>query len=143
MATEYEIYEKEVEKIIKENEVYLEKFAKWLEEKGLSPKTIRNHVGNVDFYINDFLCYYEPQNYIAGCHNIHGFLGDWFIRKALWSSQAYVKSTAASIKKFYSFMLEEGKVSTEDYQELCEDIKELMPEWLESMQRFDNLAYEE
>ena len=112
-------YEKKVEKINNENNIYLENFRKWLKNQKLSHKTISHHVNNVDFYINDYLCYYEPQSFKAGYNSIDGFLGDWFIRKAMWSSCANIKSSAASIKKFYWFMLEEGKIFKEDYDCLC------------------------
>lgn len=129
----YEEYEKAVEKITKVNEQYLILFQEYLLEKGLKDKTIRNHLNNVSFYINDYLNYYDPQEMVRGCYDISGFLGDWFIRKAMWSSRESIKSTAASIKKFYKCMLEKGHVSKADYQYLVETIKEKMPDWLENM----------
>lgn len=129
----YEEYEKAVEKITKVNEQYLILFQEYLLEKGLKDKTIRNHLNNVSFYINDYLNYYDPQEMVRGCYDISGFLGDWFIRKAMWSSRESIKSTAASIKKFYKCMLEKGHVSKADYQYLVEIIKEKMPDWLENM----------
>ena len=89
----------------------------------------------MDFYINHYLNYYAPHDVKAGCYSIDGFLGNFFIRKALWSSCTQIKSTAASIKKFYACMLEQGIVKKEDYAYLCEDIKEGMEEWLETMRR--------
>lgn len=129
----YEEYEKAVEKITKVNEQYLILFQEYLLEKGLKDKTIRNHLNNVSFYINDYLNYYDPQEMVKGCYDISGFLGDWFIHKAMWSSRESIKSTAASIKKFYKCMLEKGHVSKADYQYLVETIKEKMPDWLENM----------
>lgn len=129
----YEEYEKAVEKITKVNEQYLILFQEYLLEKDLKDKTIRNHLNNVGFYINDYLNYYDPQEMVRGCYDISGFLGDWFIRKAMWSSRESIKSTAASIKKFYKCMLEKGHVSKADYQYLLETIKKQMPDWLENM----------
>lgn len=140
---EFDEIDKKVEQIRKENAVYLKDFSKWLKEQRLSVKSINNHVSNVDFYINDYLCYSEPQNCIDGCSDINGFLGDWFIEKATWSSASTIKSTAASIKKFYLFMFQKGKISKEDYDNLCETIKSLMPEWLENMKEFDNMLYDD
>jgi len=51
------------------------------------------------------------------------FLGYWFIKKAMWASQASIKSNAASLKKFYAFLLEKGLVEQEDLIELEETIK--------------------
>ena len=60
------------------------------------------------------------------------FLGDWFIRKAMWSSPAYVKSNATSLKKFYGWMLETTpSIKKKDYQMVCFIMKEELPFWME------------
>jgi site-specific recombinase XerD len=124
------------------NEKYLTGFENWLKNKGLSQKTIHKHISSVEFYINDYVCYYDLIDASQGCHKIYGFLGDWFIRKAAWSSCAHIKSYAASIKKFYAFMLEAKVVEQEDYDNLCDIIKEYMPEWLDEMKRYEDMLFE-
>jgi len=136
---EYEEYEKECNKIRKDNEKYLAAFRYSLEESGLSTKTINSHLGNVDFYINEFLMRYEPTPMIKGCHSIGAFLGDFFIRKCMWSTPNNIKTTAASIKKFYKCMLDAGEINKTKYDDLCETIKRDMEEWQEDCRRFDNL----
>lgn len=125
-------YDKQMEKVRETNEKYLKIFTTWLESKNLSKKTIKNHYYNVEFYINDFLNYYDFKPMEQGCFDIDDFLGNWFIRKAMWSTPASVKSTAASIKKFYLCMSENGFVSKEDYGELCYTIKCNMEYWQEN-----------
>ena len=49
----------------------------------------------------------------------------------MWSTPGTIKSTAASIKKFYKCMLEHGKIEKADYEFLCREIKEGMPIWQE------------
>ena len=66
-------YEKKVFQINSENNEHLENFRKWLENQGLSHKTISNHVNNVDFYINDYLCYYKPQSFKAGYNSMEEY----------------------------------------------------------------------
>ena len=134
---EYEQYEAEVKKIEEANKEHISTFEKWLEAKGLSEKTIRKHANNVDLYLNYYLTYYELRDVTAGCHAIDGFLGSFFIRKAAWSSVPQIKSSAASIKKFYACMQEHGVVEKDDYANLCEDIKEGMDEWLDNMRRYE------
>lgn len=125
-------YEKQVKRIHEKNMELLTVFEMWLVEKGLTKKTINKHVGNVDFYINEYLSYYEPTEVSEGIYMISGFLGDWFVRKAMWSTPAQVKANATSIKKFYGFLLEETDIINKvDYDELCATIKVQMPEWLE------------
>jgi len=126
--------------IEKANKKHLKVFEKWLQDSGLASKTIDNHVTNVEFYINDFLCGYFEKDVTQGCYKIDRFLGDWFIRKAMWSSCPYIKGNAASFKKFYACMLENGVVEQKDYDALCETIKENMPTWLYEMKRYEAMA---
>ena len=119
------------------NKKHLEVFEKWLRDNRLAAKTIDNHITNVDFYINAFLCGYFEKDVTQGCSELDRFLGDWFIRKAMWSSCAYIKGNAASLKKFYACMLESGVVEQKVYDELCKIIKVNMPTWLDEMKRYE------
>lgn len=109
-----------------------------LKKKELSNKTIGRHVGNVSLYLNDYLNHYEGEDMVAGCHSVGDFLGDWFIRKTMWSSTATIKSTAASIKKFYNCMLEKRNIDKSDYQLFCQIIKDEMPSWLSAMEEYED-----
>ncbi len=135
---DYEDFEKECEQIRNENEQLISEFKTWLANKSLAPKTIEKHVANVDFYINTFLLYEEPIPAKEGAVEINMFLGYWFIRKAMWASSATIKENAASIKKFYQFMCDSGKITAEDLSDLKESIKEDMPEWLATLERYDD-----
>lgn len=57
---DYEKYEADCEKIRTDNEKLLNQFSEWLQQSNLSKKTIKNHLTNIDFYINDFLLYSHP-----------------------------------------------------------------------------------
>ena len=143
MTNKNETYEEKQNKIYKDNELHLSGFEKWLKNKGLSQKTINTHVSNVEFYINDYLCYYDLWDVSQGCSHIYGFLGNWFIRKASWSSCAHIKSNAAGIKKFYAYLLEKNVVTPQDYDELCKTIKVHMPDWLEEMNRYEEMIFQD
>jgi hypothetical protein len=110
----------------------------WLEASNLKAKTINNHVSNIDFYINHFLLYEDALEAKDGVSCVGMFLGFWFIKKAMWSSPAQIKSNAASLKKFYTFMHEKKRVSKSDLDELKQTIKEEMPEWIATMNRYDD-----
>jgi intergrase/recombinase len=138
MVVDYEQYEIECKKIRESNEKLLEDFENWLRKSNLADKTIRKHAENIDFYINEYLLYedaIEPQN---GVLSVSMFLGYWFIRKAMWASKASIKSNAASLKKFYTYLSERGLVDKEDLDSLKETIKEEMPEWLATLDRYDD-----
>jgi len=139
----YEQYEQDCARIRKENEKTLGEFEKWLSDKKLSSKTVANHRDNVDFYINEFLLYEEAQEASEGIDSINYFLGFWFIKKAMWASKSSIKNNATSIKKFYEFMYEKGIVDAYAYNELKEEMKENMQDWLDTMDRYDDPAIED
>ena len=134
----YEQYEKECEEIRKENETLLSDFETWLSSKKFVRKTIDRHLSNVDFYINEFLLYEDAIKAADGMDEIGLFLGYWFIKKAMWSNTAAIKENAASLKKFYQYLYEDGKITKDSLQEMKERIKEDMPEWLATMARYDD-----
>lgn len=135
---DYEKYETDCKKIRKINDKLLRNFSSWLKASKLKDKTIRSHVDKVDFYINEFLLYEDALEAKDGASNIGMFLGYWFIKKAAWSSPAQIKSNASSLKKFYTFLFENGLVDKEDLNDLKERIKEDMPEWIATINRYDD-----
>ena len=120
---DYENYDQACKKIRQDNKVILKQFANWLQGNQLSERTINNHVGNIDFYINEFLLYREAMEAKDGVSQISEFLGDWFIRKARWSSVAQIKSYAASFKKFYTYMSEVGMIDQEELEDMKATVK--------------------
>ena len=131
-------YEIKLEKNEKRNKKFIQVFEFWLNEKGLVQKTIKKHTSNIDLYLNNFLTYSDINKMEDGINEIDSFLGDWFIRKCMWSSKSSIKENASSIKKFYQCMKEKGYVTEEDYNSLCEEIKDSMECWLEFMADYDS-----
>lgn len=134
MVFDVENYEKECKKIRTENAELLELFETDL--AGLSEKTIHRHLRNVDFYINTYLLREGVLSFKDGIEYIDSYLGDFFIRRCMWSTPGSIKSTATSIKKFYKCMLDHKKIEKDQYQLRCETIKENMEQW-----RFDCELY--
>lgn len=140
---DYEKYEEDCKKIRISNEQLLNEFGDWLKSSGLVEKTINNHVSNIDFYINEFLLYEEATEAKEGVISVNMFLGYWFIKKAMWASRASIKQNATGLKKFYTFMLEKELIDKEELIDLKETIKEGMPEWLETLDRYDTPSVED
>lgn len=124
------------ELVEKYNAPAIELFKKSLQK--FTKKTIRNHVSNVTFFLNDYNTYYEFVTYEDAWENIDGFLGDFFIRKCMWSTPATVKSTAASIKKFYKCLYEHQLFPKENYDMLCFTIKTQMEDWQDECASYNN-----
>ena len=95
--TEFEQYEKECEKIRAENAELLLIFEKDLEAKGLSRKTIRNHLSNVDLYINEFLLREDAEHMDSGLGRMNSFFY-FFIHKCMWSTPGNVKDHSSKHK---------------------------------------------
>lgn len=131
-------YEAQCKKIRKTNDEYLAMFREDLKKSGLKENTISRHLGNVDFYINDFLLYYDALPMESGLEEIDSFLGDFFIRKCMWSTPATIRSTAASLKKFYKSMLNHGFIKPDAYQDFCQEIKDSMNDWQSDCAQFND-----
>ena len=134
---DWEEYEKKCDEIRKENEKYLKIFEADL--KVLSKKTIRSHIENVGFYINEYLLREDALSMAEGVTYIDSYLGNYFIRKCMWSTPSTIKSTAASIKKFYKSMMEHGFIDKMSYDHLCADIKENIESWQEDCEVYNDL----
>ena len=135
----YEEYEQKCNEIRERNEAYLDEFSKDLLNAGLKEKTVNRHYQNIDFYINTYLLRLEPLEMVHGTElfKIDDFLGDYFIRKCMWSTSGTIKSTAASIKKFYKSMLKLGYIDESNYEELVETIKDNMDSWLRDCEDYN------
>ena len=78
------------------------------------------------------MVFQRKREYVFSSEEVSGFF-DWFFpRKAMWSSKASAKETAASLKKFYKYLTELGIVDPNGYTFLISEIKHNMPEWLEN-----------
>lgn len=124
-----EDYEGLCENLLQENETFLNLFETDLFKSGLSEKTVYRHLRNVDFYINTFLLREGPFPMTDGPFHLGSFLGDFFIRKCMWSTPGNIKSTATSLKKFYKCMLDHKKIDKSTYDFLCCDIKDNLITW--------------
>ena len=136
-------YDDQCKTIKAANKRILGDFQADLKSSGLSKKTIDNHLSNIDFYINEYLLYEEATDAKSGITAVDTFLGYWFIKKAMWASQSSIKGNATSLKKFYTFMYEKELIDEYDLAELKETIKEGMPEWLATLDRYDDLSVED
>ena len=56
----------------KRNKKYLKGVKNWLQEKGLTDKTITRHINNTALFINDYLNYYDvfKEDYEEMCSSI-------------------------------------------------------------------------
>lgn len=135
------IKDNEMETTIEETENYnrelLSAFERSLKAKDLSDKTIQRHIFNADLYMNDFLLYRLDQPVASGKESLDEFFY-FYIHKCMWSTPVNVKTTAASIKKFYEFLAEQGIVDKAEYAEIADEIKESVPLWQTSCRDYND-----
>ncbi len=139
----YKKFENDCKIIKKANKQLLSEFELSIKSSGLSENTANNHVSNIDFYINEYLLYEDAIEAKHGVYSVGMFLGYWFIKKAMWASRSSIKGNATSLKKFYSFMYEKGLIGKDDLDDLKATIKERMPEWLATLDRYDDPSVED
>lgn len=137
---DYKEYERRCEACRQKNARYLAAFEEDLEQAGLSEKTVYRHLDNANFYMNTYLLREDALPMEEGCWKADDFFGYFFVCKCLWASPTSIRSTAASLKKFYKSMLKRDMISLESYEHLTRTIKEDMDSWIESCRRFDDLA---
>ncbi len=142
MSDDYAALEAACEKIMAENALLREGFSEWLRSKGLSERTVERHDSNVRVYTDDYLLYQDAIEAAQGTSKLEKFFGYWFIKKCLWASPTSMRGIAASLKKFYSYMRDSELITPEALKELKENIKYGLPDWLETLQRYDDPTQE-
>lgn len=115
--------------LLKENSKYLKLFYKELLEEGLSSKVINRHASYADFYINDYLAYYEVKTMEDGLFYIDNFFSYFFIHKCLFCNFTSYKEILAAVKKFYKVMRKHNLISKDNYDSFLETIRENKDEW--------------
>jgi len=137
MNDEYKEYEKACVIIRQENELLLDDFVRMLESQNLAPRTIKKHRDNVDLFINEFLLYDGTVRPADGIGDVSMYFGDWFIRKAMWSSPSSIKANSVSLYKFYTFLAASEKVTVEELVQLKVTIAVHLPEWQARGERYN------
>ena len=140
---EFDQYEKDCKHIRKENKKLLADFEKELNKSKNSSKTIKKHVMNIDMYLNNFLLYYDAKSATGGITEIGDYLGDFFIRKCMWSSPEQTKQNATSFRKFYTYMNSVGKVTDEELKQMQFEIKTFLPDWVEAIRDYNDYDEDE
>ncbi len=122
-------FEEEAGRLRAENQKYLDLFEQSLQ--GMAPRTIRKHLSNMDLFLNDFL----PGENLTPMEEgpvMVGLFVDHFLIHKFWSSPERIRSSAASLKKFYRCMADHGKIEESAWRDMCRTIRAEMPGWLNS-----------
>ena len=119
-----------IQKLKLDAELYLRAFEQCLNKQTtLKEKTIRSHVTNASLFVKDYLVDREQEDVIQGITSLGMFFIYFYIRKCMWSTPSNIKTTAASIKRFYKYLDEVNVIQKDDYQLLCIIIKSDVESW--------------
>lgn len=110
------------EKIRKENKDYLELFQVSMEVAGLSKKTVKKHLSNVEAYLNSYLLSFEALRMEDGIVQVNSFFDYELPRKWIGYNPS---DMAASLRKFYKLMHEHGFIDDTDYEIFREDMRRI------------------
>lgn len=138
---EYDADERKQRKLSKENTQCLNLYWEYL--NGLSLKVKCKHYQNIECFLNIYLLDYELLSVRQGTKKLDYYLGNYFIRKFLWSTPNTIKASAVSIKKFYECMLAHGKIKEKEYNFLCETIKNNLTKWQDTCARYNDPSVEQ
>ena len=127
-------YDQAVEKIRAYNQPILNEFQAWLESTKVTPKTVKTHRDNIEFFA-EYLVHYEPLSKLdeADAEDVYSFLADWFPRKALWALESHTQANMASFRKFFKFLRESRRVDDATEVEVRETLKEHKEEFLDAV----------
>lgn len=135
--------EEKAEAARERNDELLDAFEQWLIDKGLSEKTIEEHLDNVGLFADAYMAdeggsfeLRRPADQAAAV-DVDEFLADWFLYEAAWASVRTVKRNIASLKKFYACLKETEQMPAEEADEILTMLREDRDYYLELAQDFE------
>ncbi|MCF6777617.1 site-specific integrase [Thiotrichales bacterium 19X7-9] len=117
---------------IDQSEQVLSGFKNHLTQEGLAPKTIKNHIQNLEFFLKYLNRDIEnTKNLTQICaDDLIGFF-EFFSEKAMWASEAQARSNISSFKKLFKWLYEGEKINKEEYTDFKELVKSEKEYWIE------------
>ncbi len=107
------------------SKLLIKKFTEYLTiENKLKSKTIDKHISTISFFYETYLHQYEEMHLLdVEGFTIEDFLGNWYIRKVLSSNKGEIVEILTSFKKFYKFLLDQGYIMHDQYEEILAECK--------------------
>ncbi|ANK61860.1 DUF6933 domain-containing protein [Loigolactobacillus backii] len=134
------LYEQIGAKVLANNALLLAEFKNYLiNSTGLTEKTAKKHVKNIELFINEFMLFDTIKTPLTTVEAVQPYLADWFPRKIAYSASE-IKANATSIKKFIKFMEVAGEISQVDAEQARAEIKDDIEFGIEYLQLMDSMT---
>lgn len=131
------------------NDELLLLFESWLQDQGLSARTIQKHVRNLDRFAFEYLLY-EGGSVGSPCPadeaapaDIDEFLVEWLPYEVYGSPEAAVKSHIASLKKFYRCLAETEQMVADEADEIVDLLREDRAYYIDLARDFEEGPFED
>ncbi len=120
----------------KHNDAIIKEFEQSMKTSGLVKKTIRNHIQNVDLFVNDYMLIEEIE--FENWHDEIDEFFEWAIRKNVVISQSSLRQFVSSIRKFYKFLFDTRKIDIKTSKKVNSVLREGVTDWSISVQQFED-----
>jgi len=113
----------------KENQQYMKIFEDYMIKEGLTKRTMRKHMYNIDMFLECYMTYEMPYHMREGCYSVNAYFDGFITKKTSYSTMEDVKSIIATLNKFYKLMYELRYITVEDYMEYLKTVKYHKYDW--------------
>ena len=108
----------------------LQTFETYLREQDISDEEVREHLSNIDLFINDYLLRHEVLASHNGIHTVGEYLTEWLTVNFYKVRKEDIELYIESFKKFYTHEVNGGYLERDDMIELYQIIKDEVTPWL-------------
>lgn len=85
---------------------------------------------HLQFFANEYLCNYEGIDLLEGLGEFPDFVGNWFIRKCMWSDESSLRENLDAFEAFLGYLEETQQMQKDRLDDLREWIDEERPLYL-------------
>ena len=125
-----EDYEEMAARLTEANEEHLAHFTNDLIlKKKMGKIKAHEHADRLRFFGNDYLLNYGEGDLVEGVSSFPSFVGDWFIRKCMWSDASSVKANVESFRLWLRFLGESKRISREELMHLHQCLDQDLEMW--------------
>ena len=118
-----EEYDKMRERLEKANEEIIGSFVNHAVETTKRGKhRMAKYASQLQFFSNEYLINYHEYDLLEGLECFPEFIGNWFIRKCMWSDEASLRENIEGFKAFLGYLEETKQVQKERLDELRQHI---------------------